>query len=153
MGLVVWIGIYIYMIEDLLHYMDDTFTNDSNPTLQYYGPHDSYYPSKQCCLLTLWDDISLPHERHKQVYGQCINIIGFHVNPVEKKFSMPQVSKDELIGVILEFIDTTSSRCHPLVEWQWLLGWINWGLNTFPLLKPGLQSSYSKIWGKSNHMH
>jgi len=63
---------------------------------------------------------------------------------------MPQVSKDELSGAILKFIDTTSSHCRPLVEWQQLLGWINWGLNTFPLLKPGLQSSYSKIRDKSN---
>jgi len=30
------------------------------------------------------------------------------------------------------------------------LGWINWGINTFPLLKPGLHSSYVKIQGKSN---
>jgi len=62
MGLVAWIGIYIYMIEDLLHYMDDAFSYDSDLTLQYYGPHDLYYPSKQCRLLTLWDDIGLPHE-------------------------------------------------------------------------------------------
>ena len=62
MGLVVWIRIYVYMIEDLLHYMDDSFTYDSDLTLRYYGPHNSYYPSKQCHLLTLWDDIGLPHE-------------------------------------------------------------------------------------------
>ena len=63
---------------------------------------------------------------------------------------MPQELKDDIIIAILKFIDTTSSHCHPLVEWQWLLGWINWGLNTFLLLKLGLQSSYSKIQGKSN---
>ena len=62
MGLIMWIRIYVYMIEDLLHYMDDAFTYDSDLTLQYYGPHNSYYPSKQCCLLTLWDNIGLLHE-------------------------------------------------------------------------------------------
>jgi len=41
MGLVAWIRIYIYMIEDFLHYMDDAFTYDSDPMLQYYGPHNS----------------------------------------------------------------------------------------------------------------
>src|SRR5882724_12119837 len=150
MGLIVWIGIYVYMIKDLLHYMDHAFTYDSDPTLQYYGPHDSYYPSKQCHLLTLWDNIGLPHERCKQVFGQAIDIIGFHVDPVKMSFTMLQESKDDLIRAILGFVDTTSSCHRPLVEWQRLLGWNNWGLNTFPLLKPGLQSSYSKIRGKSN---
>jgi len=49
---------------------------------------------------------------------------------------MPAESKNELIHAIFEFIDTSSSRRRPLVEWERLLGWINWGLNTFPLLKP-----------------
>jgi len=35
-----------------------------------------------------------------------------------------------------------------LIEWQRLLGWINWALNAYPLLKPALHSSYDKISGK-----
>src|SRR5882724_7542868 len=150
MGLVAWIVIHVYSIEDLLHYMDDAFTYDTDPTLQYYHPHDTHYPSKQCRLLTLWDDIGLPHEQRKQVFGQCIDIIGFFINPVEMSFTMPSDSKEALIMAIRVFIDTSALRRRPLVEWQHLLGWINWGLNTFPLLKPGLQSSYEKIRGKSN---
>ena len=83
MGLVAWIGIYVYMIEDLLHYMDDAFTYDANPVLEHYAPHNTHYPSKQCRLLTLWDDIGLPHERQKQVFSQCLDIIGFFVNPLD----------------------------------------------------------------------
>src|SRR5882724_4074751 len=150
MGLVSWIGIYIYMIEVLLHYMDNVFTYVTNPVLQYYPPYNTYYPSKQCCLLTLWDNIGLPHEQCKQIFDQCINIISFFVNPVDMSFSMPPNLKDAPIIAIRIFIDTTESCRRPLVEWQCLLGWINWGLNTFPLLKPGLQSSYVKISGKSN---
>ena len=150
MGLISWIGIYVYMIEDLLHYMDDTFTYDMDPILQYYSPYDTYYPSKQCRLLTLWDDIRLPHEQCKQILGQSIDIICLFVHPIEMTFTMLLVSKDALITAICLFIDPTMS-CHcPLIEWQCLLGWMNWGLNTFPLLKPGLQSSYAKIRGKSN---
>jgi hypothetical protein len=39
-----------------------------------------------------------------------------------------------------------------LVKWQWLLGWINWALYAFPLLNPGLTSSYANISGKQ-HPH
>ena len=38
MGLVARIGIYIYMIEDLLHYMDDTFSYDMDSILQNLSP-------------------------------------------------------------------------------------------------------------------
>ena len=62
--------------------------------------------------------------------------------------TIPESSKTELIDTIQTFTDTTSAHRHPLVEWQWLLGWINWALNTYPLLKPALQSSYAKISGK-----
>jgi len=115
MGLVTWIGIYIYVIEDLLHYLDDTFMYNANPVLEYYGPHDTHYPSKQC-QLTLWDDIGLPHEPHKQVFGQCLNIIGFFMNPIDMSFIMPAESKNDLINAIFEFIDTSSLHQHLLVE-------------------------------------
>jgi len=79
-----------------------------------------------------------------------LNIIRLFMNPIDMSFTMPAESKNDLINAIFEFIDTTSLCWYPLVEWQRLLGWINWGLNTFPLLNPRLHSSYTKIWGKSN---
>jgi len=43
MGLVTWIGIHVYLIKDLLHYMDDCVSFDTNPMLEYYIPYDAYY--------------------------------------------------------------------------------------------------------------
>ena len=63
--------------------------------------------------------------------------------------TMPADSKADLISTIQAFTDTASSRRQPLLEWQQLLGWINWALNAYPLLRPVLQSSYVKISGKS----
>ena len=51
----------------------------------------------------------------------------FFVNLVEMSFSMPPNLKDALIIAICNFIDTSISCHHPLVEWQHLLGCINWG--------------------------
>src|SRR5882724_3552592 len=150
MGLVTWIAIHVYHIGDLLHYMDDSFSFDTNPMLKCYEPYDTYYPSKQCRLLMLWDDIGLPHEKRTQVFGCDLNIISFHVNPSAMSFTMPANSKLDLILAIRTFADSSASRRHPLVEWQRLLGWINWGLNVFPLLHPALKSSYMKIRGKTN---
>ena len=110
MGLVAWIRIYVYMIEDLLHYMDDAFTYNANLVLEYYALHNTQYPSKQCQLLTLWDDIGLPHKQQKQVFGQYLDIIGFFVNPINMSFTMPAESKNDLICTIFEFIDASSSH-------------------------------------------
>src|SRR5882724_11377768 len=103
------------MIKDLLHYMDDAFTYDANPKLEYYALHYTHYPLKQCQLLTLWDDIGLPHELQKQVFGQCLYIIGFFVDLINMSFTMPAESKNDLINGIFEFIDMSSSHWCPLI--------------------------------------
>ncbi|KAF8583650.1 DNA/RNA polymerase [Ramaria rubella] len=149
MGLVVWIAIHVKRIEDLLHYMDDTWSYDINPKLVYYAPYDNHYPSKQVRLLQLWDEIGLLHEKSKQVFGRTLQIIGFDVDPAAMTLIMPQYSKSDLIAAIQAFVGPSGSCHHPLIEWQHLIGWINWALNSFPLLHPGLQTSYAKSAGKS----
>jgi hypothetical protein len=37
---------------------------------------------------------------------------------------------------------------HELHEFQCLAGWVNWSLNVYPQLKPGLSNCYAKIAGK-----
>ncbi|KAF8573783.1 hypothetical protein K439DRAFT_1374373, partial [Ramaria rubella] len=149
MGLVFWIAIHVKKIEDLLHYMDDAWSYDMEPKLYHYAPYDTYYPSKQVKLLMLWDEIRLPHKKAQQVFRPTLRIIGFNIDPAAMTLIMPPKSKTELIAAIRSFIAPSRSRRHPLVQWQRLIGWINWSLNSFPLLRPVLQSVYAKIAGKS----
>ncbi|KAF8585504.1 hypothetical protein K439DRAFT_1646602 [Ramaria rubella] len=132
---VIWIAIHVCSITDILHYMDDSWSYDMGEELVYYAPYDSSYPQKQVMLLCLWDDLSLPHSKDKQVYGRTLEIIGLLVDPSLMMITMVSKRKDELVAAICGFR---------------MLGWINWALNVFPLLKPGLQSAYSKISGKSH---
>jgi hypothetical protein len=76
MGLVVWIAIHIKNIPDLLHYMDNAWSCDMDSALVFYPPYNEYYPMKQVRLLQLWDEISLPHEKSKQLFGKSLRIIG-----------------------------------------------------------------------------
>jgi len=115
-----------------------------------YDPYDDLYPPKQVTLLCLWDDIGLPHSKRKKVFGRTLTIIGLNVDPQAMTITMLEVSKLDLINSIRSFIDSRASRRRPLVEWQRLLGWINWALNAYPLLKPALRSSYDKITGKTH---
>jgi len=70
----------------------------------------------------LWDDIGLPHERQKQIYGPVIKIIGFWVNPRDMTIMMPPSMKSHLISAVKMFVDTMGSHTCPLFEWQWMLG-------------------------------
>jgi len=62
MGLIIWIAINVRRLVDLLHYMDDTFGYEYDHVLILYEPYGVYLPSKQAALLTLSDDVGLPHE-------------------------------------------------------------------------------------------
>jgi len=147
-GLVIWAAIHISQIEELMYYMDDVWSYDMNPDLTYYAPYDSFYPSKQVTLLQLYDEVGLPHVRSKQLFGHSLEIIGLYVDPSIMTISMSVESWSTLVMAICAFIDTSTSRKRPLLEWQWILGWINLGLNAYPLLHPCLHSSYAKIVGK-----
>ena len=64
---------------------------------------------------------------------------------------MPVDKRRELAQALHDFVDRQACRGkRPLREWQRILGWANWGLNAYPLLKPALQSSYAKITGKKH---
>ncbi|KIJ24645.1 hypothetical protein M422DRAFT_194440 [Sphaerobolus stellatus SS14] len=149
MALVIWIAIKVKFIEDLLHYMDDAFGYEMDPVLEYYAPYDKHYPKKQVALLRLWDELNLPHNAKKQEFGSSLVIIGFHVDPACMTLSISLSAREDLVSAIAAFLDTSQSRRRPLHQWQRVLGWANWALNVFPLLRPALQSCYAKIAGKS----
>lgn len=147
--LVLWIAIYVKLIELLLAFMDDHFSFDASLSLSYYPPYDSYFPPKQVQLLLLWDELGIRHEKAKQVFGRDLTIIGFHVDATEMIISLPSSSIHDIVSHIRSFCTSTSRR-HPLREWQRLLGWLNWAINIQPLLRPALQSSYEKIRNRYN---
>ena len=118
MGLIIWIAINVCGLLDLLNYMDNVFSYEYDHKLILYKPYNKYFPSKQAVLLTLWDEVGLPHERHKQIFGPTIEIISVWVDPRDIIITMPTDSKAELIAAMREFIDMTCSHMHPLVEWQ-----------------------------------
>ena len=48
-----WIAIHIYSCADLMHYMDNAWSYETDPDLVFYEPHDSWYPLEQAKLLRL----------------------------------------------------------------------------------------------------
>ena len=149
MGLVLWIAIFIILLEDLFGYIDDNFSFDEEGNVLWYQPYQCYYPMKQTKLLKLWDDIGLPHDKSKQEYGPVLRIIGFVVDPKLMRVSMDEEDRIRLLQHVSEFAATVPGGTRrTLREFQQLAGWINWSFNVFPLLKPALSNVYAKIGGK-----
>ncbi|KAI0037986.1 DNA/RNA polymerase, partial [Auriscalpium vulgare] len=148
MSLVLWIGVNVMLIEALLAYIDDSYSFDLSAHLMYYAPYDDWYPASQVRFLQLWDWIGLPHEKAKQEFGRALVIIGLHVDPIRMTVSLPVESLAELVAAIHAFLDAPG-RKRRLIEWQRMLGWMNWALNVAPLLRPALSSAYTKISGRS----
>ncbi|KAF8335918.1 uncharacterized protein EI90DRAFT_2834970, partial [Cantharellus anzutake] len=114
-------------------------------------------PTPQAEFLRLLDIIGVPHEDHKQQYGEVLEIIGFEVDLPAMTIRMPKDAKASLVTAIRDFVSLKdhvqiptppTPRQQSLRSWLQILGYANWALNVFPLLKPVLNSSYNKVAGR-----
>src|SRR5260370_2286880 len=107
-------------------------------------------PTPQARFLKLLNYISLPHEDTKQQYGKIVEIIGFKVDIQKMTITLLDASKSKLVEAIRDFVlNLPLPRCQSTRAWLRILGYANWALNVFPLLKPALNSSYNKVAGCS----
>ena len=147
MSLVLWIAVFKCHLHALKCYVDDNFSFSISGDIKLYATYDALLPSEQVHLLQSWDEISLPHEKEKQISGTCIPIIRFDVNPNAMTVTMSDAKRTKLIDACKVF--TIRGTQKTLCEFQRLQGWINWVLNVFPHLCPALCESYRKILGKT----
>jgi hypothetical protein len=150
MGLVLWIAIFVKGIPDLFTYVDDTFLWEFSDNTLWYEPYHKFLPTKQAHLFLLWDELYIPHEEEKQISGTSLMIIGLDVDPNVMTITTPDQARCDLVTTIREF--ARPGQWRPLRDFQKLAGWMNWALNAYPLLQPGLFSLYNKMSGKS-HAH
>lgn len=128
-------------------FVDDHFGVSVGGDLELYEPYGQLLPAAQTKLLTLWDEIGLPHDEEKQISGRVLPILGFTVDVNANTVTMPVDKRDSLIAACLEFGRpcTTKSLC----DCQRMVGWMNWALNAYPKLRPGLSGLYTKMSGLS----
>lgn len=146
-SLLAWIAENVAGIPALKVYVDDNCSFGPTRDVLYYAPYQRYFPSNQTKLLLLWDELNVPHEQKKQVYGPVIPFVGFDVDPNAMTISLSDTRRLELIDKILAF--AKPGKRFALRDFQSLAGYINWSFAVFPLLKPSLSAVYAKISGKT----
>jgi hypothetical protein len=150
-GLVTWIARNIRLILNLWTYMDDSFGIDEEGNKTWYPKYQKHMPTNQARLLFLWDELGIPHEPHKQLFGEKLTIIGIEVNANSLSFMLPKYALDDLLHELQEFTSWSATKrgtSRTLRRWQRLAGWMNWSFNVFPMLRPALNNVYPKIAGK-----
>lgn len=142
-SLVLWIGVNVKGLEDLFGYVDDDFSWELADNLLYYPPYDKNLPAKQVKYLELWDELGIPHEEDKQLFGKQLCIIGFEVDPNHMYIKLPDDRREELLNEIMDLV--TLNKAYSLTYYEGLAGLLNWTLDVYPLLRPGLSALYSDI--------
>ncbi|EUC67539.1 RNase HI in long-term repeat retroelement DIRS1 family protein, putative, partial [Rhizoctonia solani AG-3 Rhs1AP] len=147
-GLIAWIAIHVRRLAFLHHYMDDYWSIERGIFPIRYEKYGDLRPHSQVQFLTLLDELGVPHEQVKQVFGEAVEVIGFEVDTRAMTIRMGNNDRRDLATAILAFLDAPK-RAQPLRKWQCLLGWMNWALNAMPHARPALSSAYRKISGKT----
>lgn len=56
--------------------------------MSYYVKYRKMLPSEMVSLLLLWDELGIPHEERKQIFGSPLPVIGFDVDPNLMRISL-----------------------------------------------------------------
>ncbi len=79
-GLMCWIAIHEHGVDGLLHYVNDAFNVSFSDELSFYAPYGHLMPTDQTHFLLLLDEIGVPHEDKKQLYGESLEVIGLVID-------------------------------------------------------------------------
>ncbi|KAI0352122.1 hypothetical protein OH77DRAFT_1386019, partial [Trametes cingulata] len=151
MSLVVWIATEKADVDPFALYVDDSAGFALLGDVKWYAPYAMYLPTPQARLLTLWDDLWIPHECPKQLADLALPYIGFHVDPNAMTVTLPADAKATLLRSIRDFATVLpGKRRRTLAEFQAFAGYANWAFNVFPLLRPSLANLYDKMRGKTS---
>ena len=148
-SLVTWVAKNRRSVNPLITYVDDSSGAAIEGDVEFYTPHDAFIPTPQFSLLSLWDEIGVPHKPKKQLHGSTLTIIGIEVDPNLLRYTLPEASRERLKAELRKWSAKRTTR-FPLRRWQAMCGWINWSLNVFPLLRPCLNEVYHKLSGKTH---
>ena len=76
MSLALWTGAEVKGIPDLLRYIDNDFGWEFINNKKFYRSYNKYLPTKQAHYLKLWDELGIPHDESKQLFGRRLCFVG-----------------------------------------------------------------------------
>ena len=145
-SLVAWIAREVKKIRYLCNYVDDSSGCSIRGDNLIYEPYGRDFPREQTILLSLWDELGIPHKPHKQIYGSPLPIIGITIDANELTLSLSDEARDALKTELDWWCKR--GRKEKLRCWYQMGGWVNWALNVYPRIRPALNNFYPKLKGR-----
>ena len=127
----------------ILGYVDDTFGWEFEGNVKYYKPYKRHFPTKQTRLLELWDELGIPHEEEKQLFGPSLPILGYEVDANAMTVKMPNEKKAKVIQTLRDY--ARIGKSYTLNELQSVAGSTSAMLSLYPRLHPGLRELFNKM--------
>lgn len=102
MSLVIWLATFVRLILAYI-YVDDSFSYAEEHDLAFYARYQKFLPRNMVKLLQLWDELGIPHEERKQLFGSPLPVIGFDVDPQLMSITLRPQAKSDLISELRSF--------------------------------------------------
>ena len=127
----------------VLGYVDDVFGWEFEGNTEYYKPYKRHFPTKQARLLKLWDELGIPHDENKQLFGPSLPILGYEVDANAMTVKVPNEKKDKVIQTLRDYARVGKS--YTLNELQSVAGSTSAMLSLYPHLRPGLRVLFDEM--------
>jgi hypothetical protein len=78
-------------------------------------------PANQVKLLSLWDNLGILHEPHKQLFSKKLTVIGIEVNANSLSLTLPTKSLNNLLEELQNFTAWSKKKngaLWPLYQWK-----------------------------------
>ena len=128
---------------DLLGYVDDNFGWEFEGKKQYYKLYKKHMPAKQAKLLTLWDELGIPHEEDKQLSGPCLPILGYEVDANKMTVNVPDEKKKKVVQLLRSH--AREGKPYTVKDLQTAAGSVNSTLSLYPQIRPGLHVLFNEM--------
>jgi len=127
----------------VLGYVDDVFGWEFEGNTEYYKPYKRHFPTKQARLLRLWDELGIPHDENKQLFGPSLPILGYEVDANAMTVKVPNEKKDKVVQTLRDY--ARIGKSYTLNELQSVAGSASAMLSLYPHLRPGLRVLFDEM--------
>ena len=124
-------------------YVDDNFGWEFANKKEYYEPYKKHMPTKQVQLLRLWDEIGIPHDEEKQLFGPSLPILGYKVDANKMTVQVPDEKKEKVVQLLRSH--AKEGKPYTVKELQSAAGSVNSALSLYPRIRPGLRVLFDEM--------
>ena len=138
-----WIATEKKGVSGLLGYVDDNFGWDFARNKKFYKPYKKRLPAKQAALLELWDELGIPHDEEKQLFGPALPILGYHVDADAMTVEVPDEKKAKVVELLRS--NAHAGKPYTVRQLESVAGSVSSALSLYPRIRKPLRVLFDEM--------